>query len=147
MEITSKNYKIMKTKNYIKKNNLFFFFSGIHRNSNDWILVEQNLKNINFNYYKIFNRTAKKLLNNSIYKTIKPAINSITFVIKPKIKQVSKQILTASFEPLLFNMLAIKLNNKIYQTTQLKSTYSLNYKDNKILVFKFVIANLKQKSK
>ena len=147
MEITSKNYKIIKTKNYIKKNNLFLFFSGIHRNSNDWILVEQSLKNINFNYYKIFNRTAKKLLNNSIYKTIKPAINSITFVIKPKTKQVSKQILTASFEPLLFNMLAIKLNNKIYQTTQLKNTYSLNYKDNKILVFKFAITNLKQKSK
>ena len=87
------------------------------------------------------------MLNNSIYKTIKPAINSITFVIKPKTKQVSKQILTASFEPLLFNMLAIKLNNKIYQTTQLKNTYSLNYKDNKILVFKFAITNLKQKSK
>ena len=147
MEITSKNYKIIKTKNYIKKNNLFFFFSGIHRNSNDWILVEQSLKNINFNYYKIFNRTAEKLLNNSIYKTIKPTINSITFVIKPKTIQVSKQILLASLEPLLFNMLAIKLNNKIYQTTQLKNTYSLNYKNNKILVFKFAITNLKQKSK
>ena len=144
MEFTSKNYKIIKTKTYLKKNNLFFFFCGIHRNSNDWILVEQGLKSINFNYYKIFNRTAKKTLNNSIYKSIKPTINSITFLIKPKTKQISKQVLIASFEPLLFNMLAIKLNNKIYQTTQLKNNYSLNYRDNKMLIFQFGITNLKK---
>jgi hypothetical protein len=144
MELISKNYKIGKTKNYIKKNNIFFFFSGINRNSNDWILVEQSLKSVNFNYYKIFNRTAKKTLNNSIYKTIKPTINGITFLIKPKTNRLSKQILTASFEPLLFNMLAIKLNDKIYQTTQLNNNYSLNYEDNKILVFKFLITNLKK---
>jgi len=147
MEFTSKNYKIIKTKDYIKKNNLFFFFGGVNRNSNDWILVEQGLKSINFNYYKIFNRTAKKTLNNTIYKTIKPAINGITFLIKPKAKQLSKQVLISSFEPLLFNMLAIKLNNKIYQTTQLKNNYSLSYSDNKILIFQFGIANLKKKSK
>ena len=147
MELISKNYKIAKTKNYIKKNNLFFFFSGINRSSNDWILVEQSLKSVNFNYCKIFNRTAKKTLNNSIYKTIKPTINGITFLIKPKTNQLSKKILTTSFEPLLFNMLAIKLNNKIYQTTQLNNNYSLNYEDNKILVFKFLITNLKKKSK
>ena len=147
MEFTSKNYKIIKTKDYIKKNNLFFFFGGVNRNSNDWILVEQGLKSINFDYYKIFNRTAKKTLNNTIYKTIKPAINGITFLIKPKAKQLSKQVLITSFEPLLFNMLAIKLNNKIYQTTQLKNSYSLSYSDNKILIFQFGIANLKKKSK
>jgi hypothetical protein len=147
MEFTSKNYKIIKTKNYIKKNNLFFFFGGVNRNSNDWILVEQDLKNIHFNYYKIFNRTTKKTLSNSIYKIIKPAINGITFLIKPKTKQMSKQVLMASFEPLLFNMLAIKLNNKIYQITQLKNNYSLIYKDNKILTFQFGVTNLKKKSK
>ena len=147
MEFTFKNYKIIKTKNYIKKNNLFFFFGGVNRNSNDWILLEQSLKHVNFNYYKIFNKTTKKTLNNSIYKTIKPAINGITFIIKPKSKQLLKQILITSFEPLLFNMLAITLNNKMYQTTQLNNNYSLNYKDNKILIFKFVITNLKKKSK
>ena len=35
MEFTSKDYKIIKTKNYLKKNNLFFFFCGVHRNLND----------------------------------------------------------------------------------------------------------------
>ena len=90
---------------------------------------------------------SKKTLNNSIYRTIKPAINGITFLIKPKAKQMLKQILMGSFEPLLFNMLAIKLNSKIYQTDQLKNNYSLNYKDNKMLIFQFGVTNLKKKSK
>jgi hypothetical protein len=147
MKFTSKNYKIIKTKDYMKKNNLFFFFGGVNRNSNDWILVEQSLKNMNFNYYKIFNKTTKKTLTDSIFNTIKPAINGIKFLIKPKTKQISKQILMTSFEPLLFNMLAIKLNNKIYQATQLKNSYSLNYKDSKLLICQFGIVNLKKKSK
>lgn len=50
MELTFKNYKMTKTKTYIKKNKLFFFFDGVHRNSNHWVLVEQELKNICFNY-------------------------------------------------------------------------------------------------
>lgn len=32
MEFTFKNYKIIKTQNYIKKNNIFFFFAGVNRN-------------------------------------------------------------------------------------------------------------------
>jgi hypothetical protein len=110
-------------------------------------LVEQGLKNINFNYYKIFNRTTKKTLKNSIYKTIKPTIDSITFVMKPKIKQLFKQILIVNFKPLLFNMLAIKINKKIYETTQLKNSYSLNYSENKLLIFQFGVARLKKNSK
>lgn len=147
MEFTSKDYGIIKTKNYIKKNKLFFFLCGIHKNSNDWILVEQSLKSINFNSYKIFNKTTEKTLNCSIYKTVKPAINGITFLVEPKTKQLSKQTLITFFEPLLLNMLAIKLNNKIYQTTLLKNNYSLSYKNNKIFIFQFGITGLKKNSK
>jgi len=110
-------------------------------------LVEQGLKNINFNYYKIFNKTAKKTLTKSIYKTIETTINSVTFLMKPKIKRLFKQILISNFESLLFDMLAIKINNKIYQTTQLKNNYSLNYNDNKLLIFQFGLTHLKKKSK
>ena len=34
-------------------------------------------------------------------------------------KILFKQILIVNFKPLLFNMLAIKINKKIYETTQL----------------------------
>ena len=144
MELNFKNYKIIKATTYIKKNNLFFFFGGANRNSNDWLTIEQNLKNINFNYHKIFNKTSKKILNSSIYKNTKETINGITFLIKPKNKKLLKQVLITNFEPLLFNMLAIKINNKMYQTTQLKNNYSLNYIHNKQLILQFRITNLKK---
>ena len=144
MQINFKNYKIKKTKNYIKKNNLYFFFNGINKNSNSWILVEQNLKTINFDYYKIFNKTARKIINESIYKNIKETINSITFLIKLKTTKLLKQILITSFEFLLFNILAIKLNQKIYQVIQIKKNYSLNYQNTKALIFQFKLTNLKK---
>jgi hypothetical protein len=82
-EINSKRYKIIKTKNYLKNNNLFLFFSGINQNSTDWIKIEQKLKNLNLNYYKIFNRTSTQILKNSIFINTEPTINGITFFIKP----------------------------------------------------------------
>lgn len=144
MEFNFKDYKIVKTKNYIKKNNLFFLFEGVHKAFNDKIVTEQKLKNINFNSYKIFNKTSKKVIQNSIYKKSKQTINGITFFIKSKNNQVINQTLTNQFELLLFNMLAIKINNKIYQKAQFKNNYSLNYTNSKQLIFQFRITNLKK---
>lgn len=145
MQFSSKDYKILKTKNYLKENNLFFFFNSIHRNSNDGIIIEQNLKKFNLNYYKIFNKTSKATLNNSIYKNSNELINSMTVFIQPISNSIElkKSNLLSCFEPLLFNMLAIKLNNKIYSTFQLKEISTLNYKDTKLLLFQFSLTNLK----
>jgi hypothetical protein len=48
-----------------------------------------------------------------------------------------------NFELLLFTLLAIKLNNKVYSTSQVKNTFSLNYKDNKLLFYQFGLTNMK----
>ena len=145
MQFSSKDYKILKTKNYLKENSLFFFFNSIHRNSNDGIIIEQNLKKFNLNYYKIFNKTSKTTINNSIYKNSNELINSMTVFIKPisYSLELKKSNLLSCFEPLMFNMLAIKLNNKIYSTSQLKELNTLNYKDSKLLLFQFSLTNLK----
>ena len=145
MQFSSKDYKILKTKNYLKENNLFFIFNSIHRNSNDGIIIEQNLKKFNLNYYKIFNKTSKTTINSSIYKNSNELINSMTVFIKPISHSIElkKSNLLSCFEPLLFNMLAIKLNNKIYSTSQLKEISTLNYKDTKLLLFQFSLTNLK----
>jgi hypothetical protein len=92
-------------------------------------MTEQDLKKINFSYYKVFNKTATKTLKNSIYNNIKPIINGITFFIKPASipKQLTKEVILDNFEPLLFMILAVKFNNKIYSITQLKKTNSLDY--------------------
>lgn len=145
MQFSSKDYKILKTKNYLKENYLFFFFNSIHRNSNDGIIIEQNLKKFNLNYYKIFNKTSKTTINNSIYKNSNELINSMTIFIKPisHSLELKKSNLLSCFEPLMFNMLAVKLNNKIYSTSQLKEINTLNYKDTKLLLFQFSLTNLK----
>ena len=37
MKLNIKDYKILKTKKYLKDNNLFFFVNGINQNVLDWI--------------------------------------------------------------------------------------------------------------
>ena len=145
MKITTKEYTIIKTKNYIKKNKLFFFFNGINRNSNDLVLVEQNLQKINLNCYKIYNKTSKKALNSSIYLKVSALINGITFFIKPiaNINEAPKRKLITDLELLNYTLLAFSLNNKIYSKTQLKSVLALNYIESKLLFFQFSITHLK----
>lgn len=148
MEFSSKEYHIKKTKNYIMKNNLFFFFNGINRKSNDWISIEQEIQNLSFSYYKILNKISKNTLNDSIYANISPLINSVTFLFKPLInndnsKEITKQKILTNFEPLLFILLAIKLNNKVYSKNQLINNFSFKYKENKLLFFQFNTTNIK----
>jgi hypothetical protein len=145
MDFTAKNFKIEKTKNFIKNNSLFIFFNGINRNTNDWIIIEQELKKIDFNYYKICNKTSKTILNNSIFLSTSSLINSMTFLLKPleNKKEINKNILFKNIESLIFSLLAIKINNRMYSKTQIKNLISLNYKDNKLLLYKFLISNKK----
>ena len=145
MELTDKSHKTIKTKNYVKNNNLFFLSNGVNRKSNDWIIAEQELKKINFNYYKVFNKTAKKTFTYSIYKNASVMVNGNTFFIKPasSANPLSKNNLLNNFEPLLFSLLAVKLNNQIYSVKQLKNAYSLKYKRNKLIFYCFGLVQLK----
>lgn len=145
MKLNSKTYKINKTKNFTKTNKLFLFYNGTNKKAHDWIATEQELKNVHFEYYKVFNKTALKTFNNSTFKNFKSTINSITFFIKPLSNNtiIQKHILLNNFESLLFKLINVKLNNKIYSIKQLNKTYSMNYKYNKLLLYQFEIANLK----
>lgn len=100
-----------------------------------------------YNCYKIFNKTTKKLFNHSIYSIIKIFVSSVTFLIKPTNSFLTKKILKLKLKFLLFDMFSIKINNKIYSINQFKSNYSLNYKLNKLLLFQYGIFYVKNKSK
>jgi hypothetical protein len=145
MKFTTKDYKVAKLKNYIRSNNLFFFVNGVNFSSNDWIKTEQTLKNLNFNYYQVLNKVASKTLNNSIYNKIKPLVHGITFFIefKTTFEIIEKKIIIKNLEPLLFTMLAIKFNTKIYSINQFKNLNSLDYSNNKLLLYQFLATNLK----
>ncbi len=147
MKLTPKIYKTIKTKHFIKTTSIYFFFNSTNKKAIDWINTEKNLKTNNFQYYKIFNRIASKTFQNSTFKSFKSIINGISFFISPfsylENTIIKKTFLFNNFEPLLFKLMAIKLNNKIYSVGQFKKTYSLNYKDNKMLLYQFGIVNLK----
>ena len=145
MKITVKEYKTSKIKLYLKKENMLFFFSGINRDSASWMQAEQTLKNINFQYYKLFNTAATNTLKTSIYTNIITLINGPTFFVKPIVdsKPLYKSVLLNNFEPLLFTLLAIKLNNKVYGVNQIKCCNSLEYKENLLLFYQFTLTHLK----
>jgi hypothetical protein len=105
--------------------------------------IEQHFKNANFLYYKIFNNAARKIFRNSIYKNNESIINSITIFIKPDKKQITKNLFLNTFNNLIFDIISLKLNNKIYNTNQFKNLYSLNYKENKLLLYQFLSTNIK----
>lgn len=145
MEFTNPIYKTNKVRLYIKKNCIFFLFNGSTIKSCDWIPTEQNLKSMNFKHYKVLNKTTIKTFNKSIYQLTKTTINGTTFFIKPNlnVKSITKQLILKVFDPLLFSLIAIKINNKIYSSKQVKDVLSLNYKTNKLFLYQFRITNLK----
>lgn len=145
MKLTVKEYKMLKIKEYLKNNEILFLFNGLNKNSYDWISTEQELKNITYDYYKIFNKTSANQLNNSIYQNLTPTINGITFFVKQKksSKILTKHILLTNFKTFLFDVLAVKFNNKLYSLQQIKKIYSLNYLENHLILYQFNVTNLK----
>lgn len=148
MKLSVKDYQIVKTKDYFKASNLFFFVSGISRTSLDWLLIEQKLKTTGLSYYKLLNKTTLKTLDNSIFNNTTPVISSSTFLIKPSLnKYILKQKIFNTFNPLFFELLIVKLNNRSYSVTSLQNTYVLKYKTTKLLFYQFNLTHLKIYSK
>ena len=145
MKFTPKNYNIIKPKKNIKMNHLIFFVNGICLNSMSWIKTKQTLQNFNLICYKILNRATLQTFEKSIYCRVKPLIHGVTFFLK--FKSVSnileKKIIIKQIESLSFNIMAVKFNNNIYSVNQLKSLNSMKYYENKLLLYKFMLLNLK----
>lgn len=149
MKLNTKEYQKIKTKKYLKKNRLFFFLNGVNRNSNDWRKTEQSLAAMGFIFLKSFNKITSKKLKNSTFKNLKEVVNGPTFLIKPKTTtQLSKDVLLYKFGPLLFILLAIKINNKIYPLSVIKKNQNkINYISNALLFYQFNVTNLKYNTK
>jgi hypothetical protein len=85
----------------------------------------------------------EKFLEILFIKIMNQLINSITIFIKPDKKQITKNLFLNTFKNLIFDIISLKLNNKIYNTNQFKNLYSLNYKENKLLLYQFLSTNIK----
>lgn len=145
MQLNLKNYQILKTKNYLKKNNFLLFSIGANQNSQNWLTIEQGLNKLQLNYYKTYNNTTKKIIKNSIYKNAIHLVNSTFFILKPN-KQTKIQIksnIMNVINSIFFSTLAIKLNKKLYLISQSKNINSFDYKKNMSLIYQFLVTNLK----
>lgn len=81
---------------------------------------------------------------NSIYVNLKALKDQTCILIS---FQNCLSIFKTDLKLLPLELLAFKLNKKFYNKIQLKNNYSFYYKSCKILLFKFLILNLKIQSK
>lgn len=143
MTLNFKTFKILKTTRYIKNNNLLLFAYGVNRLSNDWILTEQRLEKLNIKYYKVFNTFPEKLFNNSIFSCSTNFVGTALFFLHFKDNSKNfERLPIKELSSVLFYVLGVKLNNKIYDIEKLKNLNSLNYTDNKLVLYKFYEASL-----
>ena len=129
MDFNLKKYRVLKVKKELKKSELILFFNSAKIKSNKWIAIEKQLKKLKLKYHQIFNNTTLKTVENSIFTNINKIISGIVILVKPVHKStiIELKSLKKDLGP-LFVLLFVKLNNKLYNTAQLKNLNSFTYK-------------------
>ena len=146
MKLNLKQFKMLKTKKYLKTTSFFFFFCGANTNSASWIRSEQEIFNRNYHYYKLFNKISIKIFKNSIFQNFNPVISSITIVLQPITKKdiFFTKKLVSNIKELV--CLALKFNKQIYILNQIETlNYSFDYKEHKLILYQFCNITLKTK--
>jgi hypothetical protein len=128
MDFNLKNYKTIKTKIHFIKPKLLILFNSSKSDFKNWTEVEKKLIGLKFEFYQIHNKTAIKLLTNSIFQNSINLISSLTVFTNPKYNSTKLKIknIEKHLKP-LFIFLFIKLNNKIYYNSQIKTLDIFSY--------------------
>nr|YP_010120180.1 hypothetical protein KQ351_mgp25 [Pseudo-nitzschia micropora]QRC76534.1 hypothetical protein [Pseudo-nitzschia micropora] len=129
MDFNSKDYQNVKLKNFFKTNGFFLWFHSAKLDLNQWTDTEQNLKKLKLNYSKALNGITLKLFKDSIYTNISPIVCSFVLFINSNYKTTELQLnsMEKNLKP-SFKLISVKLNNKIYSTSQLKGLNDFSYK-------------------
>jgi hypothetical protein len=144
MDFNFKTYQIVKLKKYFKNNGLFFLFHSTKSNLTKWTITEQNLKKLKLNYYKPLNKTTVKTLKGSIYKNFSSNITGFILFINSRYKTTSLNLpsIIKALKP-SFTLVSLKINNKIYSTSQLKGVNDLSYNKSFFTLYKVLDKQLK----
>lgn len=144
MKFNLKEYQTQKIKQYLKNSNLILFSINANQNSQNWIETEQALKKLQYSYYKIYNNITKKILKNSINLNIANLITSTFFFITPTTSKtrVDNKVFQL-LNTILFTLLVIRLNKKLYNITQSKNMILFCYTKNMSILHQFLLTNLK----
>jgi hypothetical protein len=79
MKFNLKTYQEQKTKQYVKNSKFILFSINANQKSQNWIVTEQELLKLKLKYYKIYNKTTKKIIKNSIYSNFVNIVGSTFF--------------------------------------------------------------------
>lgn len=144
MDFNSKDYQSVKLKNFFKTNGFFLLFHSAKLDLNQWIYTEQKLKKLKLNYSKGLNGITLKLFKNSIYTNISPIICSFVLFINPNFKttELKPDLIKKDLKP-SFELISVKVNNKIYSTSQFKGLNDFSYKKNVFNLYKSLDQQLK----
>ena len=144
MKFNFKEYQRQKIKQYLKNNNFILLSVNANQKSKNWITIEQGLCKLKLNYYKIYNKTTKKVIKNSTHKNIANIISTTFFFLKPKNNKILiKTDIFNMLDFISFTLLGIKLNKNVYSTLQSKNIISFHYKKNASILCQCIITNLK----
>ena len=140
-----KSYQNIKIKRFLKDNSILLFYNGVNQKAINWVKLEQKLKTINLNYYKVYNKIALTIFNNSIFLNFTNLINGSFFLLTPKNKILltKKVINKETIEFLKFSLLSIKFNKKVYSIKQIKKLNLFDYKKTVSIFYQFFLVNLK----
>jgi hypothetical protein len=146
MDFTAREYQMYKTKHSLKAHKICFFSQNITERAPDWIATEQKVDSLDFNYYKMNTRAAHKVIRGSKH-LLKSSLIACTTALLFR-KRNFKTYKKVSFDRIAteFVLLAVKVNNIIYSTKQLKNLLIFYYRIMLLGVHKLILANIKKRS-
>ena len=121
----------------------FFFCNGARLNAKNWLIVEQALKKTKLNIYKVYNITAARVMENSIFKISKLTINGVTLLVVSNEKNLNvftKNLDTAHTQIAFMSLI---INNKIYSNLQIKVVNPVSYFKNLLIFCRVINRNYK----
>nr|YP_010145985.1 hypothetical protein K4Z89_mgp26 [Pseudo-nitzschia pungens]QQO80608.1 hypothetical protein [Pseudo-nitzschia pungens] len=144
MDFNSKDYQSAKLKNFFKTNGFFFWFHSAKLDLSQWIQIEQKLKKLKLNYSKGLNGITLKLFKSSIYTNVSPIVCSFVLFINPNFKTTELRLdsIKKELKP-SFELISVKVNDKVYSTSQLKGINDFSYKKNVFNLYKSLDQHLK----
>ena len=131
MDFNSKDYQSVKLKKFFKTNDFFFLFHSAKLDLRQWTQTEQNLKKLKLKYSKALNGSTLKLFKNSIYENLSPIIGGFVLFLSPSFKTTELRLNSVKKElKPSFELISVKLNNKLYSTSQLKGFNTFSHRKN-----------------
>ena len=144
MKLNFRTYQKTQTKSIFKKSNFLLIAIGANQSATNWIVIEQNLHKLDVSYTKIYNNVTTKIFHDSVAKKLKNTINSTVFFLTHKnLNKMIKSSLLHEIKTNKFDVVALKLNKKLYAMPQLQKLNSLHYKKNVAVLYQSLSTTFK----